>query len=127
MKKTEIYKRAAIKKLRISTSRGGLTVEQLYDLNITELDELAVKLDADVASTVTKSFIKSTTTTEESLTKLRFDIVHDVLTTKLAAQETARKAQETKAHNQRIEALIQKKKEGALEEMSIEELEAMLQ
>lgn len=124
--KTEIYKAASKSKLRIATSKGPLSVEQLWDLSKTELDELAVQLEAEHTASGTKSFL--TEKTEKSAeSKLKFDIVLDVLETKVKIDETARKAADTKAHNAKIYELILKKKDGDLEGKSIEELEALLQ
>jgi hypothetical protein len=37
-----MYKEAAKQKLRFATNKGNLSVEQLWDLNLTDLDSLAV-------------------------------------------------------------------------------------
>lgn len=126
MSNTNIYKQAAKSKLRIATSRGPLSVEQLYDLSKTELDELAVRLEKEHAESGTKSFLTKSTA-KSTAAKLSFDIVLDILNTKVKADETASKAAETREHNQKIQAMILRKKEGELENMSIEDLEAMLQ
>lgn len=58
--------------------------------------------------------------------QLKFDILKDVYLTKKAENEAKRTELDRKANDQKILALIQQKKEGALAEKSIEELEAML-
>jgi hypothetical protein len=126
MSNTNIYKQAAKAKLRIATSRGPLSVEQLYDLSKTELDELAVRLETEHAESGTKSFLTKSTA-KSTTAKLSFDIVLDILNTKVKTDDTASKAADTKAHNQKIHAMILRKKEGELENMSVEDLEAMLQ
>ena len=120
-----MYKRASQIKLRIVTPVGVLSVEQLWDLSLENLDAVAVKLEKEVESSAEKSFLVKKTEKNKEL-KLAFDIVLDVLTTKLENQERASKAAETKAHNQKILGLIAQKQEGELQEKSVEELQALL-
>jgi len=62
----------------------------------------------------------------DTITQLRFDILKDVYLSKKKESEEIRNAAEAKAHNQKIMGIIQSKKEGALQEMSVEELEKLL-
>lgn len=121
----DLFKKASRKKLRISTPKGNLSVEQLWDLNLTELDALAVSLQDAVEKSSNRSFL-SEKSSEDVEAKLRFDIVLDVLQTKLADQETAAKRAETRAQNQRIAEIIARKEDESLESLSIEELKAKL-
>lgn len=120
-----MYKLAAQQKLRISTSRGLLSVEQLYDLPIAELDSLAVKLEDDYKNSKGKSFIAKKTEKDKTI-KLQFDIVLDVLTTKVELQEASQNAQEIKAHNQKILAKIADAQDKQLDNLSVKELEKLL-
>lgn len=120
-----IYKQASMLALRIETNKGSLSVEQLWTLKLIELDQLAVFLEESMERSSTKSFLKATTKANQ-LAKLKFDIVLDVLTSKKEAQEAASTAAEKKAHNDKILALIAQKEEGKLQEMSVEELTALL-
>lgn len=121
-----IFKRASKQKLRFNTNVGNLSVEQLWDLSLADLDSLAVALDEEYEKSGDKSFLEERKSKKDTDLKLRFDITLDILQTKKAEQEKASKAQETKLHNQKILALIERKKEGQMEEMEIEELEALL-
>jgi hypothetical protein len=122
---TEIYKKAAQKKIRFETSFGMLTSEQLFDLTLNQLDELAVSYNEANERSTTKSFL-SEKTEENKIVKLKFDIVLDVLNTKLANQQRAAKTEETKLRNQKILNILQQKKDSELMGLSIEELEAKL-
>jgi hypothetical protein len=119
------FKEASRQKLRFSTNKGLLSAEQLWDLSITELDNLAVSLEEEHKASGKKSFVVKRTTKDKT-TKLRFDIVLDILQTKVEEQEAAFNAADIKAHNDKILKLIQDKKEDALSEKSVEELEKML-
>jgi hypothetical protein len=120
-----MYKEAIKQKLRVQTLKGPLTVEQLWDLTLPELDTLAVSLEEAYKNSKGKSFLDKRTTKDKGL-KLQFDIVLDILQTKQEEAETLRNAQNVKEHNQKILTLIAEKKEGELSGKSIEELEAML-
>jgi len=121
----DIYKKAAQNRLRFTTNKGTLTAEQLFDLSLTDLDNLAVSLEASYEESKGKSFIKKRTVKDANI-KLQFDIVLDVLETKVAENEAALEAKETKEHNQKILTLISEKKDGELKGKSIKQLEAML-
>lgn len=121
-----MYKQAAQLKLRFSTNLGQLSAEQLWDLTLPQLDQLAVSLEEAYKKSKGKSFL-DTRTTKDAMIKLQFDIVLDVLTTKKEASDTAKAALAVKAHNNKILELIAGKKDEALAGKSIEELEKMLQ
>lgn len=121
----ENYKEASKQKLRFATSKGSLSVEQLWDLSIDDLDVLAVSLQEAYDNSKGKSFIKKRTTKDKNL-KLQFDVVLDILQTKQEDSEALRDAADTKEHNQKILKLISEKKDGELAGKSVKELEAML-
>jgi len=122
-----MFKQASKLKLRFTTNRGVLSVEQLWDLTQTEL----AKAIRDVKKVLTKntddelSFLIGTTVVDVE-NQLRFDILKDVYLTKKKENEELKTAAEVKAHNQKILALIAEKKEGELKELSVEELEKLL-
>jgi len=122
-----MFKQASKLKLRFTTNRGVLSVEQLWDLTQTEL----AKAIRDVKKVLTKntddelSFLIETTVVDVE-NQLRFDILKDVYLTKKKENEELKTAAEVKAHNQKSLALIAEEKEGELKELSVEELEKLL-
>ncbi len=121
-----MYKDASKQKLRFATSKGSLSVEQLWDLSISDLDNLAVSLQEAYEKSKGKSFLEKRTTKDKGL-KLQFDIALDILQTKVEESEAAKKKAERKANNQKIMALISEKQDAALANKSIKELTAMLE
>ncbi len=119
------YKEASKQKLRVSTSKGPLSVEQLWDLSLTELDKLAVELEESFENSKGKSFLDKQTTKDKGL-KLQFDVVLDILRSKQEDQEAAQTARENKEHNEKILELISEKQGEALKGKSIPELKKML-
>jgi hypothetical protein len=124
-KQNKMYKQASKEKFRFQTNKGMLSVEQLWDLSLTDLDSLAVSLEDAYKNSKGKSFLEKRTTLDKGL-KLKFDIVLDVLQSKVEDNEVLRDAAETKEHNQKILSLIADKKEGELAGLSIKELEKKL-
>lgn len=122
----ENFKLASQQKLRFQTNKGQLSTEQLWDLSLDELNDLAVSLDADYNESGKKSFLVAKTAKDKTL-KLKFDVVLDVLNTKAEAIQAASDAQAVREHNKKIIALIQEKKDDSLKGKSIAQLEKMLQ
>jgi len=120
------YKKATRLKLRFSTVYGEISVEKLWDLDVEELDTLAVELDEELDKEPRRSYIK-TQSEKNSILTLKRDIVVDVLKTLLHEQEEARNKALREAKKQRIAELIEKKKEQELESLSLEELKRMLE
>lgn len=120
-----MYKEALELKLRFNTNKGVLTPEQLFDLSVEDLDQLAVGLEESYKNSKGKSFIDKQSTKDKKL-KLSFDIVLDVLNTKLEKMEEAQTQAENKAHNEKIISLIADKQDEELKGKSVSQLKAML-
>jgi hypothetical protein len=121
----ENYKLATQQKLRYNTSKGQLSTEQLWDLSLEDLDTLAVSLENEHKHSGKRSFIHKTSEKDKT-TKLRFDVVLDILNTKIDQMEAAQEAAEIKEHNKKIISLIAEKQDESLKGKSIKQLEAML-
>lgn len=120
-----MYKEAIRQGLTFQTSKGLLSIEQLWQLTPKELDALAVQLEAEYKESGKKSFLVAKSVKDKTA-KLKFDIVLDVLTTIVEEQEALSNAQEVKEHNKKIMALIADKKDEDLKGKSVKELEGML-
>jgi len=121
----ENFKLASQQKLRFQTNRGLLSVEQLWDLSLEELDSLAVSLETEHKTSGKKSFLVKTSVKDKTA-KLRFDVAIDILNSKVEEYQAAAEAREVKEHNKKIIELISEKKDESLKGKSIKQLEAML-
>lgn len=122
-----MYKDLVRNRTRFVTAKGSLTLEQLWDLSVDELDTLAVSLqEAYDKSNSKKSFIYKKTAKDKTL-KDQLDVVLDILQTKMEEAEAATLKAERKAKNQKIMAIIADKQDKALANKSIKELTAMLE
>lgn len=119
------FKLASQQKLRVTTTRGSLSVEQLWDLSLSELDTLAVSLEQDYNESGKKSFLVKRSVKDKKA-KLGFDIVLDILQTKSDELNAATEAKEIKEHNTKILTLIAEKNDESLKGKSIKQLEGML-
>lgn len=121
-----MYKQASKLQLRFTTNRGLLSVEQLWNLNQTDLSNAikAVKKVLNKDDDDELSFLESTKVVDVE-NQLRFDILKDVYLTKKKEAAELRDAVEAKAFNKKIDELIASKKDDKLKNMSVEELEAL--
>ena len=129
----EIFKKASKKKLRFSTNRGVLSVEQLWDLSKDEIRQLVIKAreaakkSSGEVNDSELSFLDAPAKTKATDDELRFEILKDIYLTKKSAEERAQKKAEVKASNKKLLELIARKQDEALEKKSIKELEKMLE
>lgn len=121
----EIYKEASKQQLRFATSKGNLSVEQLWGLSVAELDELAVKAEEEYKTSGKKSFVVKKAE-KNKVAKLKFEILLDVLNTKVEEHEAALTAEENQEHNEKIMQMIVEKKDEELKGKSIKELTKLL-
>lgn len=125
-----MYKQAALLKLRFETSKGNLTAEQLFDLSMSDLSSAIRKVSAQLKKEKAEddelAFLEGIDVVETQ-NSLRFKILKDVYLTKKEARDAAVIDFEKKQRKQRIAEIIAAKKDAALAEKSIEELEKMLE
>jgi paraquat-inducible protein B len=102
-----------------------ITVEDLWDLSVTQLDGIFKTLNAQIKQEKEESLLTTKSASEAELDN-KNDIIRYVVATKQAEAEKVRKAKETKAETQKILEIIGRKQDAALENMSIEELYARI-
>ncbi len=116
-----MYKVASKMKLRFATSKGNLSVEDLWDLNLVTLDKLAIAIDEELSKSPRKSFIAETTP-ENEVAKLKLDILKDIIKTKM--EEKAKKESEKQrlSEKNKLLEILARKEQANLENLSEEEL-----
>lgn len=125
-----MFEKAARLKLRFDTPKGSLTVEDLWDLPLTSargasLDEIAMGLNREVKAAAEESFVVKTTKSNAVL-QLKFELVKHIIDVRLAENETAKTARETREKKDRILAIIARKQDEALKGAPLEELQRMV-
>ena len=125
----DIYKLGNQLGLRFPTTKGLLSIEQLFTLRQTELANIVKSCKKTLSGTSSDddlSFLDESKTVNKE-DQLRFDIAKDIYLTKKAETDELRTKAERKAFEQKILGLIAEKQEDSLKGKSIEELTAMLE
>lgn len=120
-----MFERAAKSKLRFSSSKGQLSTEDLFDLSLQSLDAIAKAVNKQIKAEAEESFIEEKSKASSEL-ELKLDILKYIIADKVKIAEANKKRSETLARKQEIEEVILRKKSQQLENLSVEELTAML-
>lgn len=125
-----IFEKASRAKLRFSTVRGNLSIEQLWDLPLDKgevnLYNIAQELLANVADKPAEklSFFNKAVSVDETA-ELKFEIVKHIVTTKVAEIDAKLTEEVKRTQRKELDDLINAKKAEAKQSLSLEELEAM--
>lgn len=124
----DVFAKAARMKVRFTSLKGLLSVEDLWDLPLTgsktNLDEIAVSLNRQLKEG-SESFVTKTTSVNEEL-QVKFDVVKSIIDVKLKEQIDAEAAQLKRKQKQQILELIAHKENEALAGKSLDELKTLL-
>lgn len=126
-----IFEQAVRNKVRFATSKGSVSVEDLWDMPLTSktkfnLDTLAQALHRQLQDTSVESFVTKTNTINKGL-QLQFDLVKHVIEVKLQEKTKREDATRRLAKKQEIMGIIAHKEAESLRGTSIEDLRKMLE
>ena len=124
MKTTNIFEYAVRNKIRFPF-KGMISVEDLWDLSVTNLDSIYKTLNKQVKQSEEESLLATKTDVDTEL-EVQIEIVKHIVSVKLAEQEMREKAVATKAQRQKIMSIIADKENEALKNSSIDDLKKML-
>lgn len=125
MEKTiNLFEMATRKKFRFPF-KGMISVEDLWDLSVQNLDTVFKALNAEVKQVKEESLL-ATKSTEDAILEAKIEIVKHIVKIKLEEAEARTKAAEKREQKRRIQELIANKQDEALQGKSIDELQAML-
>lgn len=124
MKTTNIFEYAVRNKVRFPF-KGMISVEDLWDLSLTNLDSIYKTLNKQVKQSEEESLLATKTDVDTEL-EVQIEIVKHIVSVKLAEQEMREKAVATKAQRQKIMSIIADKENEALKNCSIDDLRKML-
>lgn len=126
-----MFEKATKQKLRFESVKGLLSVEDLWDLPLTSkagqanLDDVARAIHNKLNSSANVSFVNGTTVASEA-DQLKMDIVKHIIAEKVAENQAAAKARDTKERKQLIMSIMAQKQNDALAAASMEDLQKML-
>ena len=121
---TNIFEYAVRNKVRFPF-RGMISVEDLWDLSLTNLDSIYKELNKQVKQSEEESLLTTKTSVDTEL-EVQIAIVKHIVSVKLAEQEVREKAAAKKAQKQRIMSIIAAKEDEALQNSSVDDLKKML-
>ncbi len=127
-----MFEEATRLKLRYLTTRGSISVEDLWDIPLTvngdglSLDNIAIKLNNKVKESGEESFVMKKSEADNELV-LKFNIVKHIIDYKLTEAENNERNAINTARRRKILELIADKKDESLKNKSIDELEGMLE
>lgn len=119
-----IFEYATRNKVRFSF-RGLISVEDLWDLSLTNLDSIYKELNKQSKQSEEESLLNIKTKEDEFL-NVQIEIVKHIVSVKLAEKEAREKASAKKAQKQKIMSIMAAKQDEALQNSSIDELQKML-
>lgn len=121
---SDLFKVASKKKYRF-IYKGVVTVEDLWDLSVEELDKIYKSLKSKQKTEAEESLLTTTSKEDKELNN-KIEIVKIIVADKLEAKERATKSAEKRAKNQRILEIMADKADAELKAKSLDELRAML-
>lgn len=124
MIREEMFIKASREKMRFPY-KGLATVEDLWDLTVTELDKIYKLLNTKAKQAQEESLLEVKSSEDEELTA-QIEIIKYIVSVKLEEKKAAEMAKERKEQKQKIMSVLASKQDEALQGKSIEELEKML-
>jgi hypothetical protein len=126
-----MFEKATRQKLRFESTKGMLSVEDLWDLPLdsatgkANLNDVARSIYRDLKAEDQVSFVSVQQKTDE-VTQLKMDIVKHIIQVKLTEADVAKQLRDAKEKKQKIMEIMSRKQDAALESASLEDLEKML-
>lgn len=119
-----IFEYATRNKMRFSF-KGLISVEDLWDLSLANLDSIYKELNKQSKQSEEESLL-NIKTQEDELLNVQIEIVKYIVSVKLAEKEAREKALAKKAQKQKIMSIIAAKQDEELQNSSIDDLQKML-
>lgn len=125
-----MFEQATRNKLRFESTKGPLTVEQVWDTPLTSrngfsLDDIAKQAKRELDALSEESFVEQVSPLK-SVAVLKLEVVKHIISVKLAEKEVASKrAERAELRRQLTEALAEKQSD-AIKNMSPEEIQKRL-
>lgn len=127
-----MFERASRMKYRFDTTKGMVSVEDLWDLPLTSgvdrpnLDDVARGLHKQLKTGDDVSFVIKEKKSDDT-TQCKFDIVKHIIDVRIAENEAALKLKDIKDKKQQILGIIAQKENESLSQASIDDLKKMLE
>lgn len=124
MEAGKLFETATRNKMRFPF-RGMISVEDLWDLSLTNLDSVFKTLNAEAKKSEEESLLETKSKENEELSN-KIEIVKYIVNIKLEEKKTKENARKNAEMKQRLLEIKAKRQDAALENMSDEDLDKML-
>lgn len=123
-----MFETATRTKIRFTSTRGELSVENLWDVPLRsrdgfDLDAIAKSANKALKALTEESFVSTERTPAHAKAELTLELVKYVISVKLAEEETAKKRAENKVEREKLLAILAEKQAGKLSELSEREIQ----
>lgn len=125
MKTTNIFEVATRGKLRFPF-KGMISVEDLWDLSVQNLDSVFKALNSERKQSEEESLL-NVQTKEDEVLEIKIEIVKHLVEIKVSEQEERNKAKDKKEQKQKLMAILARKENEELEGKSTEEIKKMIE
>lgn len=124
-----LFEYATRNKLRFSSSKGDLTVEQLWDAPLRSsrddfnLNQIAKTANKALKAATEESFVETTRkTVEETRLEMVMETIKYVIETKMAEEQQAAANAARREEKQKLLQILAEKQDNQLSELSVREL-----
>ena len=126
-----MFDKATRMKIRFETTKGALTVEDLWDLPLTSaryanLNDIAKGINRELKASGEEDFVSPATKADETLA-LKLAVVKHIIGVRLAENEEAKLIADKRAQKEKLLELIARKQDQELEGKSLEDLQKMVE
>lgn len=120
----KMFEKASRLKLRFSF-KGTLSVEDLWDLTVQDLDEIFKKLNAKIKTQAEESLLDEQSKADKVLAT-KINIVKHIVKVKLAEKEARENASVNRARRQKLLEILEQKQDESLHNLSPEKLQELI-
>lgn len=117
-----MFEKATKLKLRFQTTKGSLSVEDLWDLSLRDLDSMAKSVNKLLREEDEESFIPGTSSKSATHNSLRLDLLKHIIGVKVQEQETRKNRAKAMDDLHRLKELASVKQNEQLASQSLEEI-----
>ena len=126
-----IFEKATREKFRYPSTKGLLTTEQLWELPLTaksgfSLDDVAKAVHAELKAIDTESFVATETNPAKATLETKLEVVKHVIAIRLAEDQVAKAAAAKKLEKEKLLAVLGRKQDAVLENLTEAELLARI-
>ena len=124
MANMNVFMEATRKKMRFPSTKGMLTVEDLWDLNNNALNEVYMQLKSEKKED--DGLLPSSNSAYNQEIDVKLEIIRCIYDSKVYAQKVQESNEIRRQQKEKIKEILKDREDGALRNKSTEELEEML-